>query len=230
MHGRVEDSATHSPVPGARIANLATYTVVLADDSGGFSIPAIPGDRLRVSALGFEEKELAAGGRRQLTVTLPRKVNQLPEIAVVAHTYRSDSAKLRSEYDKFFHYHKPRAGEIIAVAPLGVGINIDKLYEWSHFRANKRKLRFRQELLNYEQERYIDHVFNPEVVKKIIPLIPDDSLILFLKRYRPSYPFLKNATQYDLYAYIKNSYRMFSRAAAADTALPALRPVAADGP
>ena len=63
-------------------------------------------------------------------------------------------------------------------------------------------------LLDKEQEMYVNSVYTPSLVNKVTRL-DGDSLRLFMQYYRPEYSFIKNASDYDIYAEIKKHYGTF---------------------
>ncbi|UCC73862.1 MAG: TonB-dependent receptor [Gemmatimonadota bacterium] len=81
VFGRVVDSATGDPVPGAAARVLGTVLIAFADDSGRFELRGVPAGarRLAVERMGYAprqlEVEVPAGGRAELEIALePRAV------------------------------------------------------------------------------------------------------------------------------------------------------------
>jgi hypothetical protein len=53
--GRIVDSATGKPVPGATLSDLSNRAITFSNDDGIFQLPAIPpDDTVKVSCLGYE--------------------------------------------------------------------------------------------------------------------------------------------------------------------------------
>lgn len=70
-------------LPGATIVNLSTAEAVMTDLEGRFELQASPGDRLSVSFLGFEDRELEAS--IEMRVQLSERVSNLDEIVVIGY-------------------------------------------------------------------------------------------------------------------------------------------------
>ena len=75
-------------------------------------------------------------------------------------------------------------------------------------KKNRQEWAFQEMYASWEQEKYIDFVFNDKLVHKITYLENED-LAFFIKRYRPSYAFLRSASEYEFLDYIKQCYYLF---------------------
>mgnify|MGYP000153266910 CR=1 FL=1 len=75
-------------------------------------------------------------------------------------------------------------------------------------KQNREKWAFQKMYDKWQGAKYVDFVFNADLVKKITYLKGND-LRRFMRIYRPSASFLRNATQYEYLEYIKKSYEQF---------------------
>ncbi len=73
-----------APVKFATVQVVGTSAGVSADEQGRFKIEAVPGQRLQVSAVGYESKTIKVGKSNLLSITLTSSGNKLGEVVVTA--------------------------------------------------------------------------------------------------------------------------------------------------
>ncbi|WP_436490262.1 hypothetical protein [Chitinophaga sp. ARDCPP14] len=129
---------------------------------------------------------------------------QLKTVNIVRYNFFKDSAAFREEYSKEMTFRRPKWFEVYKIT----AVDINKLYRVTQFKKNKKKIAFKHMLLDKEQEMYVNSVYTPSMVNKVTRL-DGDSLQLFMRYYRPDYSFIKNASDYDIYADIKKHYGAF---------------------
>ena len=127
-----------------------------------------------------------------------------------------DSAATRQEYAKYFGYKKPGAIDVLKTLP---SHPITALTYLVPSKQRKRNEHFKEQLVYWEKEKYIDNRYSPELVEKMTHLNGNE-LDSFMMRYRPGYQFIQDATEYDLMLYIKNSYTQYQKDKAAGTLPP----------
>src|SRR4029077_20613701 len=91
---------------------------------------------------------------------------------------------------------------------LGVGVDLDALINMFRFQKNRRMLAFQRRLVEDEEQKFVDHRFNRSIVKKISHL-DGDELDSFMVRFKPSYEFTKETSDYEFYNYIKLASREY---------------------
>ncbi|MFB5944466.1 hypothetical protein [Albibacterium profundi] len=98
--------------------------------------------------------------------------------------------------------------DMIQVAPLGVAVNINKLFSaLSNEGKDARRL---QKMLESEYEmEEVDSFFNKPLVKEVTGL-DGNELNDFMLKYRPDYDWIKSASHYDLILYIKEKFKELS--------------------
>jgi hypothetical protein len=208
LSGMVADGDNRSGLPGVTIINKSTRSGTISNESGRFSIDAMPGDSLEFSMLSYYGKALAVPTTSMfVNVYLSRRIFGLQEVNVKAKDHRMDSLSIRDEYGKYFNYHKPGAVDILKTLPSNP---ITALTYLVPSKTRKRKEHFKEQLVYWEQEKFIDYRYNPEVVERMTKLNGND-LDTFMVRYRPGYQFLQDASEYDLLLYIKQSYEQFKQ-------------------
>lgn len=77
-------------------------------------------------------------------------------------------------------------------------------------KKNRQEWAFQEMYEKWEQEKFIDYVFNDKLVSKITYL-KDEELRDFMRNYRPNYRFLRTASDYEYLDYIKHCYYMYKK-------------------
>lgn len=129
---------------------------------------------------------------------------QLKTVHIVQYHFFKDSLAFREEYGRELTFRRPKWYEVYT----GMALNINNLYKVTQYKKNNKKIALRHLLLNKEQEMFVSRTYTPSLVNKVTKL-DGDSLQLFMHRYTPSYAFIKNASDYDLYVEIKKQYEAF---------------------
>ncbi|SHM61206.1 carboxypeptidase-like regulatory domain-containing protein [Chitinophaga sp. CF418] len=214
VSGMVADADARTGLPGVTIINKATRSGTISNESGRFSIDAMPGDTLEFSILSYYKKSLTVPTTSMfINVYLTRQIIGLGQVTVVGKDYKHDSLATREEYGKYFNYHKPGAMDVLKTLPSNP---ITALTYLVPSKARKRKEHFQEQLVYWEKEKFIDNRYNPELVERMTKLSGDE-LDTFMLRYRPGYQFLQEATEYDLMLFIKESFKHYQQ----DKAMPA---------
>ena len=91
---------------------------------------------------------------------------------------------------------------------VGVGFDLDEIIRMFQFRKNKTMLRFQERLLQEEQEKFIDHRFNKQLVRRLTNLTGEE-LDSFMVLYRPAYQFTLVSSDYEFQSYIKTCFAYF---------------------
>ncbi|SFD27511.1 CarboxypepD_reg-like domain-containing protein [Chitinophaga sp. CF118] len=206
VSGMVADGDNRTGLPGVTIINKSTRSGTITNESGRFSIDAMPGDSLEFSMLSYYGKILPVPATSMfINVYLSRRVFGLQQVNIRAKDYHQDSMSVRDEYRKYFNYHKPGALDVLKTLPSNP---ITALTYLVPSKARKRKEHFQEQLVYWEKEKFIDHRYNPELVERMTKLNGND-LDTFMHRYRPGYQFIMDATEYDLMLYIKQSFEQY---------------------
>ncbi|MGN6394280.1 MAG: hypothetical protein ACTHMI_01860 [Mucilaginibacter sp.] len=217
LKGTVINAEDKLPVVNALVVmgSNRTYT----DGYGQFSIDGGGSDSITVSHITCKTYR-GIVSRAMVTISIalqPAPIN-LEEVKVHAHReeeFKKDSIANREFYGRQFNYTGPKVmdaftgnaynrqpGELISVNPLLLVRALTK--------KGTPGYKFRQILIRDEQQQYIDRKFNRGTVSRITQL-KGDTLANFLTKYRPTYKFIKKATDYDVEIYIKDCYKKFAR-------------------
>jgi len=85
ISGTVTAQESGRPIPGAAVIVKGTKHATATDDQGRFTIPAKPGQVIRVTSLGFAAKELRAGASTTMNISLEDDYRLLNETVVVGY-------------------------------------------------------------------------------------------------------------------------------------------------
>ena len=205
--GKVYSSINDSIIVDASVLNKRTGRLSGTDNSGKFSMTAIEGDSLIFSATGFEPDTIVIQFHMFLVpvdVTLGPRVISLENVELRSD-YSADSLARRNLYSDI--YNQPGITGRNRPAD-GVGISISPLSYFSKAAKQKRELKKRLE--KQEQEAFIDYSF-PEGWVSSLTGLKNDSLKLFMIRYRPSYEFCRRATRADMIVYVSDKFKEFRK-------------------
>jgi hypothetical protein len=184
------------------------------DSLGHYSIVLNLGDSLYFSWLGKETARFAA---KDIPTDLPFdmslevSIQSLPSVSVSIRQsdYYLDSLENRKQYQKAFEYGgsselsdmkmKQRGG-------LGIGLDLNSLLR----PQEERRMSVLHDRLELEEkDKYVDHRFTKNLVKKITRMQPP-ALDSFMLRERPDYDLLKRfETDYEYYQYIEVQAKYF---------------------
>lgn len=151
------------------------------------------------------------------TLQSKQKTILLNEVNIYSRpTYKADSLSLRKDFSPVFNYRRPTFTSIFSNTSSARSANstssivtLDVLRVVSLFGKKKDKTyKLQRLLIEEEKERYIDRIFSKSEIKKLTQLA-DDSLTLFIERYRDGiYPL---EDQYSRLIYIKKSLAEFKK-------------------
>jgi TonB-linked SusC/RagA family outer membrane protein len=83
VKGVVKD-ASNVPLPGVHVTVSGSTRGVTTDLDGSFSINVLPTDQLKFSFIGMQDQTIAVGAKRELTVVMLEKTDELEGVTVVA--------------------------------------------------------------------------------------------------------------------------------------------------
>jgi hypothetical protein len=150
-------------------------------------------------------------------VSLQVNVPVLKEVKLRPKYYKQDSIQNRLDYARIFNYEKPKLRP--QVTGLGVGFDLDEIVNMFRFRRNRSMASFQKRLIQEEEDKYIDHRFNKQLVRRLTQL-DGKALDSFMWVYRPSYLFTKITGDYEFQKHIKDASALFKKGLPA----PALKP------
>jgi len=211
IKGRVYDMSKTIPLPSVSVLSSGGMGTV-TDSLGYYTILVNETDSIWFSYLNKPTPKFAVAAINKFNgfdISLHVPITELKEVKVVPRNYKRDSIQNRLDYAKAFDFHKPGISlSNPSSGSFGVGLDLDAFINMFNFRKNRRMAHFQQRLIQEEQDKFIDHRFTKPLVRKITRLTgaeQDD----FMKKYRPSLDFTRNATDYEFAEYIKLAWQEY---------------------
>jgi hypothetical protein len=210
VKGFVLDSSRNYPMEAVSVQTTSGRGTITNAD-GFYQIRVYETDSIWFSYLGKSTQKfpvLRIANPLQFDVSLQVNVPILREVKIRPRNYRQDSIQNRLDYAKIFDYRKPRLTPVTPQYGVGMGFDLQELINMFRFRRNRSMLAFQERLLLEEEDKYIDFRFNKALVRRLTLLEPP-ALDSFLRVFRPSYDFTKNADDYQFRLYIKQAHYRF---------------------
>ncbi|MBS1667018.1 MAG: hypothetical protein JST58_06560 [Bacteroidetes bacterium] len=213
VSGKIYDTTGEIITAAITVQNVSQNKYTISNLEGSYKIPAKEGDLLLFSSSSYLRDSafvthfmLNAG----YDVSLRERVTTLKAVTVKGlSSFQLDSINRHEGYDPFKknrlitfdkgNYEKPRDGVGIVFSP--------------HFflsTKEKQQKELNKRLADEDKDAYVDYKFSKEFVNKLTHL-KNDSLNIFLKRYRPSYQFCRSASWQDMLIYVNDSYKKFMK-------------------
>src|SRR4051794_891093 len=213
INGFVRDSITGVPIMNAIISNETTHKIATPNQHGFFSITAAPNDVIFINAFNYNYDTLIASNNQPdtLQIALAREPEYLPGVTVTTTTkrlskYQLDSIRRREEFVQEMGAPKMSTVSKASSMPAGTAINLDKFFS----KKEKNRTRAYNTFDYLEKQAYIDYRFSSELVTQYTGL-KGDSLVTFMRRYTPTYDWLRsNPTDEDIVYYINDSLKEFA--------------------
>ncbi|HVM87040.1 MAG TPA: hypothetical protein VMT76_02555 [Puia sp.] len=212
IKGTVYDRTQTIAMRGVTVMDTSG-TGTITDSSGHYAI-RLPGkdsiffSYLNKATLKFPVSEIP--DPRQFDMSIDVAVDSLPSVSVMSRSYGLDSIENRREYQKIFNYGGAEYLNGIKPNKRGAGVGLDlDMDMFFNGKKERRLIAFQQRLEDEEKQKYIDHRFTKNVVKKVTGLEPP-LLDSFMRDYRPTYEFLKTFnTDWEYYKYILDASKSF---------------------
>lgn len=212
VSGRVYDVSKYRPLEAVSVLTSRGYGTA-SDSLGHYSIIVSENDSIWFSYLNKPTPKFAVkaiGNKENFDVSLHVTASDLKEVKITPPNYRFDSLQNRLDNAKIFNFQKPGIGSSLDMTTGGVGLDLDEFINMFKFRRNKRMMAFQKQLLQEEEDKYIDHRFSRALVIKLTQL-HGEQLDTFMKVYRPTVEFVATATDYEFQDYIKKCFSHYQR-------------------
>jgi len=202
IKGEIKDFANNQQMGNVNIRNIYTLKGMTTSEDGKFEILVKKGELVEFSKVGYQTLRVRITNEKEPNyyhLIMSRAAILLREVDIKGKPidFKKDSIKFRESYDLVLR--KPKKEEVdMRSMPLAM-LSKKNRQEWA----------FQEMYVAWEQEKYIDFVFNDKLVQKITYL-ENEELALFIKKYRPSYTFLRSASEYEFLDYIKRCYYRFN--------------------
>ena len=194
------------------IHNITGQRYDLSEENGSYRIQAAPGDHIAFSSVGYVADTVTVTASlltAEYTVYLDVRAQTLQAVRVGEFSnYQLDSMDRRKEYAWVYdHDNTPHVARDRQGAD-GVGVTLN-IFRNSGSAAHQRK-DLKKRLEKEEEDYYVDSRYNKDYVSKMTHL-KGDSLLQFMRRYRPSYDYCRKAANVDILVYISDSYKQYMK-------------------
>ena len=200
IRGRVVDSASGQPLGTVSIENMDRRNGVFSEANGEFRIEVKEGDYLYFTHVGYRPRSMrvfAPDSARTVLIRLGLKPVQLRDVTVYRGPteYQKDSANRASIYQDVFEYQQTKS----VMSPIStLHQKFSKKYK------DLRKLQ--DQIVDMEQQKFIDTRYTPEVVQAQTKL-PADSVPAFMALYPMAYDYARTASDLEIKMWIRYNYQ-----------------------
>ncbi len=214
LKGLVADAVTGNPLSPVVVLNVRTGISVYTDDQGQFSLHAQSGDKIALTFIGYKTMQWMMPpviGAVQQRIEMHPLSYQLEELVVRTRSYTAyqiDSLERHSTYQRALA--RQRGGSVMSP----VSFVAEKLSGRS-----KQIFRFQKEFNYWEDQRFIDSRYTPDLVHMLTGL-EGDTLAAFMNAYPMPYDYARAATELELKMWIRTNYKTFLKKYESGDALP----------
>lgn len=216
VSGTVYDITARKPIEAVAVLSSSGRGAI-TDSAGRYSLIVKDNDSVWFSMLGKTTMKYAVDTIKnpsEFNVSILIRAAELPEVKVRNNYYKLDSLQNRQDYAKYFNYKKPTLS-IVSASPgynttpgVTAGFDLDAIINMFRFKYNRSMEALQKRLIQQEQDKYIDHRFSKQFVRKITKLQPPE-LDSFMIHYRPEYGFLQTVNDLELGYYIEKSFEHY---------------------
>jgi len=204
IKGEVRDMANNSLMENVNIKNIYTQQGLTVQSDGQFTIPVRKGELIEFTKVGYQTVRVRILSEKEpefYKIIMNKAPIELREVDIRGKPldYKKDSIRYRKTYDIVMRKEHKDDVDIRSM-PLAM-LSKKNRQEWA----------FQEMYAQWEQEKYIDFVFNDKLVSRITYL-QDEDLKTFMRLYRPQYEFLRNVSEYEYLDYIKSCYYHYKKA------------------
>ena len=210
IRGTVYDSSRSYPLEAVSVLSSSGRGTSTSTD-GVYEIEVTEKDSIWFSYLGKPTMKFpvaSISNTLQFDISLHINIPTLKEVKIRQRNYKQDSLQNRQDYARIFNYQKPRLKTVTPQYGAGMGFDLDEIINMFRFKRNRSITGFQKRLLEQEQDKFIDHRFNKNLVRRLTMLTGNES-DSFMRLYRPSYTFARFASDYDFQSYIKQAFLRF---------------------
>ncbi|MBK6331670.1 MAG: hypothetical protein IPF62_14680 [Bacteroidetes bacterium] len=204
IKGEVRDMANNSLMENVNIKNIYTQQGLTVQSDGQFTIPVKKGELIEFTKVGYQTVRVRILSEKEpefYKIIMNKAPIELREVDIRGKPldYKKDSIRYRKTYDIVMRKEHKDDVDMRSM-PLAM-LSKKNRQEWA----------FQEMYAQWEQEKYIDFVFNDKLVSRITYL-QDEDLKTFMRLYRPQYEFLRNVSEYEYLDYIKSCYYHYKKA------------------
>jgi hypothetical protein len=214
VSGTVYDISARRPLEAVAVISTSGRGTI-TDSLGRYSLTVKTTDSIWFSLINKSTIKYPVDtikNTNEFNVMIHVRAAELPEVKVRNRNYRLDSIQNRNDYAKYFNFKKPslKLSENNSYNPGGVsvGLDLDEIINMFRFKRNRSLEALQKRLIQQEQDKYIDHRFNKQFVRKITKL-QSPELEAFMQKFRPDYDFLTLLNDLEFGYYIEKCYEQY---------------------
>lgn len=203
IRGQIKDFGSGDAVDNVNVRNIYTMVGMTTMEDGTFQVRAKKGELIEFSKMGYQTLRIRIHNEQEPSyyhLVMNKAPRELREVDIRGKPldFKADSVRYRSIYNVVLSNERQHEVDMRSM-PLAM-LSKKNREEWA----------FQQMYEEWEKEKYIDFTFNERLVSRITYL-KGDALKEFMKTFRPSYTFLKTASEYEYLEYIKHAYMLYMR-------------------
>lgn len=218
LFGKVLKKNSHEVIAAVTVHDLHNNKYDQSDLGGNYRIQVQPGDTVVFSSTGYLSDTVGVDTLilvDRYEVFLKADIKELTAIKIGdLNAFQADSLQRREDYSMFYASRASPAMENHTTNEGGFGL-IFHPFSYLDKHATERR-RLKKRLDQEERDDYINYKFSRNFVYRLTGL-DDDSLDLFMNRYRPSYDFCRKATQADMLLYVNDHFKVFRKGVGSKT-------------
>lgn len=203
IKGEVRQQSDQTFLENVNVKNIFTNKGMTVSKDGLFEIEVKKGELIEFTKVGYQTVRIRISNEKEplfYKIVMEKAPIMLREVDIKGKPldFKKDSIKYHETYQIVLRKEKREDIDMRSM-PLAM-LSKKNRQEWA----------FQEMYEKWEQEKYIDYVFNDKLVSKITYL-KDEELRDFMRNYRPNYQFLRTASDYEYLDYIKHCYYMFKK-------------------
>ena len=207
LKGVITDGETFLALPGVIVLDLATGQSATSGPRGYFELNTRTGNKLSCSLNGYHNIERMASLSDTIHIELlPITVN-LPEYTLHELTqFQKDSIEMEALYHKELTTKPIKTGFSSANGGGFTGLIGGPVQRMS--KSYKQNKKFKETFRKDIEQKFIDTKYKPELVTSLTGL-KGDSLVVFMNTHPMDYSFARAATDLEIKAWIRDSYKEY---------------------
>jgi len=196
VEGVVTDATTGDPLVAVTVVNTRSQAAVYTDMNGAFRFSVFSTDQIVFTMVGYKPFKAYASA---LTphITLERSSYSLNEVIVRPGftEYQRDSLMRHSTYQRTLAYN-----------PVGSVMSPVSALAEVFSKKRKMRMRFQQDFYSWENTRFIDSRYTPDLVTQMTHL-EGDTLASFMNSYPMPADYARAASELEIKMWIRTNYR-----------------------
>ncbi|RYD59534.1 MAG: carboxypeptidase-like regulatory domain-containing protein [Sphingobacteriales bacterium] len=202
ISGKVVDAKTGEALFPVTVVNMLTQQAVYTSESGTFTVPAKVGDELAFTYIGYKSvQKLVTTGATSIRVEMSGLSFRLNEMVIRPHQYspyQIDSIERRATYKRSLARQKSSVFSPVSF----IAERFSK--------SSKAIFNFQRSYNYWEDQRYIDSKYTPELVSELTGLTAD-SLAYFMNAYPMDTEYARAASDLELKMWVRTNYKQWRK-------------------